>query len=399
MIWNDEKTAADVAAAVKQLYQLEAGEKGPLNGLNLYLRGMSIGNGYFSNKYSMATSMDFLYYHGVIGKNDYDSARKCCVEAGQSSCQFNFSIDGCPERLSGLFGLFYNYHIDVYNIYQKCYEEKELPFGMINQQDSPYLLPVRRICSTTHPMMLHSAFLAILLTKLLIICNKNISDINENYIRQYNNEDRDMTSIFKDIISSKYVDQLADPFKILIYNGDADLACTFLEAEFFIDNLVDDQMGLTIAEKQPWFYSEAKTPDVTVAAGFRKSFEFSNTKENAVILDLLTVKGAGHLVPTDRPAPAMQMLYNFLGSQANYSVPVKYSLSKAALKQQYQPNAIELPEPDVSPDDETSETSSPSPPPPGSTTSAASKSLTAYNFGLTNYSIALFCLILLKDLF
>uniref|UniRef100_A0A915E6E4 Carboxypeptidase n=1 Tax=Ditylenchus dipsaci TaxID=166011 RepID=A0A915E6E4_9BILA len=315
MIWNDEKTAADVAAAVKQLYQvyqsklggrefyvtgesyggvyvpaitkllieqLEAGEKGPLNGLNLNLRGMSIGNGYFSNKYSMATSMDFLYYHGVIGKNDYDSARKCCVEAGQSSCQFNFSIDGCPERLSGLFGLFYNYHIDVYNIYQNATKKKNyrLEWSINKTHLICYLKDLFNYASNDASF----GFPAILLTKLLIICNKNI--------RQYNNEDRDMTSIFKDIISSKYVDQLADSFKILIYNGDADLACTFLEAEFFIDNLVDEQMGLTIAEKQPWFYSEAKTPDVTVAAGFRKSFEFSNTKENAVILDLLTVKGA-----------------------------------------------------------------------------------------------------------
>jgi len=36
-------------------------------------------------------------------------------------------------------------------------------------------------------------------------------------------------------------------------------------------------------------------------------------------LDLLTVKGAGHFVPTSRSGPALQMLQNFIKNSTDYS--------------------------------------------------------------------------------
>src|SRR5262249_39619495 len=52
-------------------------------------------------------------------------------------------------------------------------------------------------------------------------------------------------------------------------------------------------------------------------------------------LDLVTVKGAGHMVPRDRPGPALQMLANFL-SRRDYSTPVGVSTAPTPLLPQYQ---------------------------------------------------------------
>ncbi|PAV82014.1 hypothetical protein WR25_13877 [Diploscapter pachys] len=37
-------------------------------------------------------------------------------------------------------------------------------------------------------------------------------------------------------------------------------------------------------------------------------------------LDMLTIRGAGHMVPTDKPKEALQMIYNFI-NKLDYSTP------------------------------------------------------------------------------
>lgn len=49
-------------------------------------------------------------------------------------------------------------------------------------------------------------------------------------------------------------------------------------------------------------------------------------------------QGAGHFVPTDRPAQALQMITNFLKNSANYSTPVEFDLTPKPLLPQYANN-------------------------------------------------------------
>lgn len=57
-----------------------------------------------------------------------------------------------------------------------------------------------------------------------------------------------MTDVFINITQSAYVQGLTEPFRMLLYNGDADMACGFVEAEFFIENLVSLR-GATVSLK------------------------------------------------------------------------------------------------------------------------------------------------------
>ncbi|KIH42208.1 hypothetical protein ANCDUO_27809, partial [Ancylostoma duodenale] len=68
----------------------------------------------------------------------------------------------------------------------------------------------------------------------------------------------------------------------------------------------------------------------TQIAGYVKQFTYGPAS-----IDLLTVKGAGHLVPSDRPGPALQMFENFLRGQ-DYSKELPFSFQLHPLKQEYQ---------------------------------------------------------------
>lgn len=58
---------------------------------------------------------------------------------------------------------------------------------------------------------------------------------------------KDMSSIFEEIVRSGYVRGSEEPFRILVYNGDADLARSPVQAEFFIENLAS-LMGARVSD-------------------------------------------------------------------------------------------------------------------------------------------------------
>lgn len=91
--------------------------------------------------------------------------------------------------------------------------------------------------------------------------------------------------------------------RILIYNGDADLVCNHLGDQWFIENFAASNNLTVVQARKKWRY-RMQAGMTTQLAGFEKRFSKN--------LRLVTVKGSGHLVPLDRPGPALQMIYNFV---------------------------------------------------------------------------------------
>lgn len=58
-----------------------------------------------------------------------------------------------------------------------------------------------------------------------------------NYTVQFNTAEQDMSNVYADIFKSDYVKNLEGPFRIMLYNGDADLVCHHKEAEYFVEKL------------------------------------------------------------------------------------------------------------------------------------------------------------------
>lgn len=102
------------------------------------------------------------------------------------------------------------------------------------------------------------------------------------------------------------------------------MACQFLGDEWFIEQLAFDYKAVPGART----FWQFQLPNVTVSvnetiayrprlAGFVKNFKYTNNSVGQTVnIDLLTVKGAGHFVPLDRPGPSLQMIYNFVKNRS-----------------------------------------------------------------------------------
>ncbi|KAL8179801.1 UNVERIFIED_CONTAM: hypothetical protein K2H54_072969 [Gekko kuhli] len=89
-------------------------------------------------------------------------------------------------------------------------------------------------------------------------------------------------------------------YRILLYNGDVDMACNFLGDEWFVNSL-----GQKVeVSRRPWIYSDESGQDQI--GGFVKEFTG---------ISFLTIKGAGHMVPTDMPRAAFNMFDRFINKK------------------------------------------------------------------------------------
>uniref|UniRef100_A0A915D7U0 Carboxypeptidase n=1 Tax=Ditylenchus dipsaci TaxID=166011 RepID=A0A915D7U0_9BILA len=425
--WNDPLSAADIVSAIKQIYQiypvlserrfyltgesyagvyvptvasqlikeLEKGEHGPFSGLGINLRGIAIGNGFFSFKWIFSTHMDEI--------------RKCCQPLNELYCHIpedsdcDLLKDGFMERFLAI-----RNHIDSFNIYRQCYQRQNsddqdatnilLNYG---SNDASFGFPcyalnsVEKYLSQAH--VRESLHVPDFVQKWKF-CNDTI---NQKYDHTYFDAAKDMGETFKEILSSNYVlENTEEPFRILAYNGDSDLVCSFLEAEFFLEQLVEEQktksIGKKTAAKHPWYYSQ--TPNISVVAGFHKSYSFSSSSSNAVVasLDFLTVKGAGHFAAVDRSGPTLQMISNFVGKNINYSQPLKYPLMRSHLKSQYEPNPASQNSPNRG---SVPALSSASPPSPLTTTQDSTTLTSGAQKSKDCFLIRLICFFLIVNLF
>ncbi|KAI1697359.1 serine carboxypeptidase domain-containing protein [Ditylenchus destructor] len=411
--WSDDLTPKDTLVALKQLYEaydflagrdlyisgesyggvyvptlvshiikeLEKESNGIYAGLGVNLKGMAIGNGVFSAKWSGASLYDYLYFHGLIQKSEWDEIRKCCDPPNEVYCNIP-STANCPALANNsLNGFTANpavylwgsalFRIDFYNLYQHCYEMDRIPNGLFDQGTSnSHALPYSSTknlgldeqinfnyasndASFTFPCYAlpykaNAYFNRECVREALHVpeyvqqwsfCNQTI---NSRYDPSYFIGIKDMKTVFSEILNSSYVrETMNEAFHILLYNGDADFLGSFLSAELFVKDLVASSgSGRRTSNKQPWYYKS--TSDTTglyngiPAGGFLKTYDFGHSSNDSFAqLDLLTVKGAGHFAPLDRPGPSLQMLYNFVNDIRDYSTKHPYSVKPKPLKEQY----------------------------------------------------------------
>uniref|UniRef100_A0A1I7TJ55 Carboxypeptidase n=1 Tax=Caenorhabditis tropicalis TaxID=1561998 RepID=A0A1I7TJ55_9PELO len=360
------------------------------------LKGFAVGNGALSRQQLTNSGIDLLYYRGMLGTTQWENLRQCCPDTPQGplvDCDFSqfvvFDNYGNPaprndtndaQRIAcgkmviqlGLNSIWETYN-DVYNSYQDCYNFDTTVFGgsekrhaKVHQQTMRKIM--RTSLSTTGANQAYNLFSnginpfidqGSLVNKMSTDALNNYpcyvddattswlgrqdvrnalhipasvqawqecsDDINEKYyIQQY----PDMTPIFKFLVDSAY------PLKALIYNGDVDFACNYLGDQWFVENLANSAYKMTLTrQREQWNYTRAGTQNTyqPTLAGYLKSWSYSKFQ-----LDLLTVKGAGHMVPMDRPGPALQLFHNFLyNGQNGYSAQVPYDVTAAPLRSQY----------------------------------------------------------------
>ncbi|KAG8007219.1 Lysosomal protective protein, partial [Nibea albiflora] len=305
------------------------------------LQGVAVGNGMSSYEMNDNSLVYFAYYHGLLGSRLWADLQTFCCSGG--ICNFyNNQDQNCSARLSDVQDIVYSSGLNMYNLYAPCIggvhqrysiEQGELvirdlgnsflnhPWTRLWNQKlrglSSLHLSVRLDppCTNSTPssLYLNNRYVRAALhisPKALdwVICS---SEVNLNYGRLYMD------------VSKQYLKLLsALKYRVLVYNGDVDMACNFMGDEWFVESLhqqvsqvpgvstsvclscvnpcVSTSVSQVEVQRRPWFYDDE---DGRQVGGFVK--EFNN-------IAFLTVKGSGHMVPSDKPVAAFAMFSRFI---------------------------------------------------------------------------------------
>ncbi|VDK38921.1 unnamed protein product [Taenia asiatica] len=125
-------------------------------------------------------------------------------------------------------------------------------------------------------------------------------------VQEWSTCDKEVYTQYKRVyfdLSEQYRTLLEKGIRTHLFNGDVDMACNAIGDEWFVNDL---EVPLEVP-RHPWFFNA--TDGTRQIGGYMKSFltEVSNTT-----LTFSTVRGAGHMVPADKPLPAFILFRNFL---------------------------------------------------------------------------------------
>uniref|UniRef100_A0A672ZXD1 Carboxypeptidase n=1 Tax=Sphaeramia orbicularis TaxID=375764 RepID=A0A672ZXD1_9TELE len=184
----------------------------------LNLQGIAVGNGMSSYELNDNSLVYFAYYHGLLGSQLWADLQSYCCSDGK--CNFyNNPNPNCSNSLGEVQDIVYSSGLNMYNLYKLR--------GLTSLHLSVRLDPP---CTNSTPsnLYLNNAYVKSALhisPKALdwAICS---AEVNLNYRRLYMD------------VKKQYLKLLgALKYRILVYNGDVDMACNFMGDEWFVESL------------------------------------------------------------------------------------------------------------------------------------------------------------------
>ncbi|XP_037535633.1 lysosomal protective protein [Nematolebias whitei] len=285
---------------------------------SLNLQGVAVGNGMSSYELNDNALVFFAYYHGLLGTQLWTQLQTFCCR--DTKCNFyNNQDQNCSETLYEVQDIVYNSGLNMYNLYASCPGGVPHRFSLEHGQ-----LVIRDLGNTftKHQwtqqwnqklQSLASLYQSVRLDPPCTNSTSTVLYLNNPYVKKALHISPDALDwvicssevnlnygrIYLDV-SKQYLKLLsALKYRVLIYNGDVDMACNFMGDEWFVESL-NQQVEV---QRRPWIYDD---DDGQQVGGFVK--EFDN-------LAFVTVKGSGHMVPSDKPVAALAMFSRFIRKQ------------------------------------------------------------------------------------
>jgi cathepsin A (carboxypeptidase C) len=289
---------------------------------DINLKGFAVGNGLSDSDMNDNSIVYFTYYHGLIGTQDWNRIlHACCPGNETNNCDFvagSRKYPQCAQENAVIFDLVWSSGLNVYNLYAEC-------AGGVGNKNLYFSSERNKFVTNNFgwPFMFLKDKAAELKARLNIIRASKLTSsppcVNDTAVSKYLNSPKTRSAIHipttvqtwelcSDVVSAgyrtlystmapQYQKAIGRKLRILVYNGDIDMACNFLGDEWFVDSLqVQNPQN-----RKAWFYrAEDGTRQV---AGYVKSFNRVN---------VVTLRGAGHMVPTDKPIPALDMYIKFI---------------------------------------------------------------------------------------
>uniref|UniRef100_A0A670ZS97 Carboxypeptidase n=1 Tax=Pseudonaja textilis TaxID=8673 RepID=A0A670ZS97_PSETE len=274
---------------------------------SLNLKGLSVGNGLSSYETNDNSLVYFAYYHGLLGNKLWGDLQRFCCSGGK--CNFHKSPNLNCTAMVEVIHIVDESGLNIYNLYAPCAGGVPGKFSYLDGTIVTHDLGNR---FNWHPLrsIWRENLLNLGVTKQVRL---NPPCINTTGLTRYLNDpqvrhalhiqdDAPAWEICSFTVSRGYKRLYTEmnKYRILLYNGDVDMACNFLGDEWFVESL---QQKVEVARRS-WIFTDEDGQDQI--GGFVK--EFSN-------IAFLTIKGAGHMVPADQPRAAFNMMQRFLNRQ------------------------------------------------------------------------------------
>lgn len=322
------------------------------------LKGVAIGNGYLDANKLAESLVFYSYYHGLIGKTIWDGlAKECCdgKPPARGQCKFTDKNRSkrCSEFVSNATDAILDSGLNPYNIYDHCATpaQSEEIDGILKMSSKREHLSREQVdkslikfaFNSSSTFGQRSSFATTNSGLINKLQRKNLEYLdefkkgklyspktfealrgdppctNDAIVINYLNRDdvkkaihipekleQKFTTCFdeiqytmiypfkKDGLAPFIRKLIASPrnLTLLVYNGDTDMMCNFIGDEWFVDDLNQR----VISDYKPWHVNDQ-------VAGYVKHYEG---------ITYMTVKGSGHMVPTDKPAEAAAMFDIFL---------------------------------------------------------------------------------------
>jgi len=283
---------------------------------SINVKGIAVGNGLSSYDINDNSAIYFMYYHGFLGGGLWQSLKKYCCPKGSSTTRCDFKngaklSNACGEVYNEVTEKVWNSGINPYNVMASCaggvdtysgngmgstlrytqlffdnprlrLERGSSTYDTDDEGVSPPCTDGSDLLKYLNSEAVRKALHVTPRVKKWHFCSATIGG---TYRREYG----EMDEFYKGLLAKK--------IRILVYNGDLDLACNFLGDQWFVNRL-----GVPLKQaKRPWLVVDEKGQ--SQIAGFVKDFEG---------ISFMTVKGAGHMVPTDKPIESLEMFKRFL---------------------------------------------------------------------------------------
>ncbi|XP_026175825.1 lysosomal protective protein [Mastacembelus armatus] len=266
-------------------------------------KGFAVGNGLSSYALNDQSLIYFGYYHGLFGKQLWSDLNINCCDKG--ICNFyNSSSEACKKKVNIAFNIVYNSGLNEYALYLNCEGLRSSHKGY--KRIMTLLFRNYRSHAHTHKFLDElGSFVAVGETPPCLNSTAQINWLNRGDVRKAlhipdtlpswdicSDDVGDQYTSLYQTVKDVYLKLLSVGLRVLVYNGDTDMACNFLGDQWFVEDL-----GLKeTTEYQSWLHEDQ-------IAGFYQ--QFGN-------ITFLTVKGAGHMVPQWAPGPAFHMFQSFI---------------------------------------------------------------------------------------
>ncbi|XP_069757048.1 lysosomal protective protein-like [Narcine bancroftii] len=263
----------------------------------IHFKGFAVGNGLSSRYYNDQALVYFAYYHGLIGDTLWSKLNQFCCTGER--CNFHNNTDRvCVELIRHVQDIIFDSGLNVYSLYMDCsggmqrnsarfHRDIEnlfrfYQFHTVTTREAAHKMTPPCINGTAQWNWLNRADVrtALHIPQRIPVWEVCSQVVGEGYEHIY------------DTMQDFYLQLLSKGLRVLVYNGDTDMACNFLGDHWFVRSLKQKKT----VEYQPWVCDHQ-------IAGFYE--QYGN-------LTFLTIKGAGHMVPQWAPKQALQMFKSYL---------------------------------------------------------------------------------------